>query len=87
MSKAFQSDWNAVKFRGLRPTLHATTDSGSNSGHWGWSWLALCAALAVHVADEALTDFLSVYNPIARAIRERVPFLPLPVFTFGPDAA
>lgn len=24
----------------------------------------------------------TVYNPIARAVRERVPFLPLPVFTF-----
>jgi hypothetical protein len=39
-------------------------------------------ALAVHVADEALTDFLSVYNPAARAIRQRFPLLPLPVFTF-----
>jgi hypothetical protein len=38
--------------------------------------------LAIHVADEALTDFLSVYNPTARAIRKRLPFLPLPTFTF-----
>jgi hypothetical protein len=44
--------------------------------------VALCAALALHVADEALSGFLSVYNPAVRAIRERVPFLPLPTFTF-----
>ena len=50
--------------------------------HLGWAWLALCVALAIHVADEALTDFLSVYNPAVRAIRARLPFLPLPTFTF-----
>lgn len=50
--------------------------------HWGWAWVALCLALAVHVTDEALTDFLSVYNPAVRAIRQRLPLLPLPVFTF-----
>jgi hypothetical protein len=48
------------------------------------AWVLLCAALAVHVADEALTGFLSVYNPAVRAIRERAPFLPLPTFTFEP---
>ena len=47
------------------------------------AWAVLCAALAIHVADEALTDFLSVYNPTVRAIRARFPFLPLPTFTFG----
>lgn len=49
---------------------------------FGWAWVALCAALAIHVADEALTDFLSVYNPAVRGIRARFPFLPLPTFTF-----
>ena len=42
----------------------------------------MCVALAIHVTDEALTDFLSVYNPAVRAIRARFPFLPLPTFTF-----
>ncbi|HLG14742.1 MAG TPA: HXXEE domain-containing protein [Blastocatellia bacterium] len=46
------------------------------------AWVGLCLALAIHVADEALTDFLSVYNPAVRAIRERLPFLPLPTFEF-----
>ncbi len=49
---------------------------------FGLAWLGLCTALAVHVVDEAMTDFLSVYNPMVLAIRRRLPFLPLPVFTF-----
>jgi hypothetical protein len=49
---------------------------------YGWAWLTLCLALALHVTDEALTDFLSVYNPTVLAIRQRLPFLPVPTFTF-----
>jgi len=45
--------------------------------------VGLCACLALHVADEALTGFLAVYNPIVRSLRVRFPFLPLPTFTFG----
>lgn len=54
----------------------------AEGSRFGLAWVTLCAALAIHVADEALTGFLSVYNPAVRAIRERVPFLPLPTFTF-----
>ena len=50
---------------------------------FGYAWIFLGAALALHVTDEAMTNFLSVYNPTVRAIRERLPFLPLPTFTFG----
>jgi len=50
--------------------------------HFGFAWLALCVAFGIHVVDEALTDFLSVYNPAVRSIRARFPFLPLPTFTF-----
>jgi hypothetical protein len=50
---------------------------------FGRAWVALAVALALHVADEAANDFLSVYNPSVRAIRERFPFLPLPEFTFS----
>jgi Protein of unknown function with HXXEE motif len=52
------------------------------SAGFGVPWLVLCGAFALHVVDEALTDFLSVYNPTVRAIRARFPFLPIPVFTF-----
>jgi Protein of unknown function with HXXEE motif len=48
----------------------------------GRAWLALTIVLAAHVADEALTDFLSVYNPIVRAARERLGWFPMPTFTF-----
>lgn len=44
---------------------------------FGRPWLVLCIALAVHVTDEALTDFLSVYNPTVQALG-----LPFPVFRF-----
>jgi hypothetical protein len=49
----------------------------------GCAWIALALALALHVADEAAHDFLSVYNPSVRSIRERAPWLPLPTFEFG----
>ena len=50
--------------------------------HFGPAWVALCVAFGIHVVDEALTDFLSVYNPMVRAVRARFRFLPLPTFTF-----
>jgi hypothetical protein len=50
---------------------------------FGYAWLGFAAALTVHVTDEATHDFLPTYNPTALAIRARLPFLPLPTFTFG----
>lgn len=46
------------------------------------AWLTLCAALAIHITDEALTGFLDLYNPTVLAIRQRHPWLILPTFTF-----
>jgi hypothetical protein len=57
--------------------------SQQTTRRFGWAWLALALALAVHVTDEALTGFLSVYNPAVRTIRAHIPFLPLPTFTLG----
>ena len=48
----------------------------------GWAWVALTLALAVHVADEALTDFLSFYNPMVTSLRARLGWFPMPTFTF-----
>lgn len=45
-------------------------------------WLALCAALAVHVCDEALSGFLAVYNPTVVEAHRRWPWFPMPTFTF-----
>ena len=46
------------------------------------AWQFLCLSIAVHVADEALTGFLSVYNPTVAALRARLGWFPMPVFTF-----
>ncbi len=47
------------------------------------AWFLLVGALAVHVADEASTGFLGFYNPLVLSIRSRVPWFPMPTFTFG----
>jgi hypothetical protein len=46
------------------------------------AWLGLVVALALHVADEALTGFLDVYNPTVRALREQLRWFPMPEFRF-----
>jgi len=48
----------------------------------GTAWLLLCAAFAIHTADEALTGFLAVYNPTVVALRERLGYWPMPNFEF-----
>jgi hypothetical protein len=50
---------------------------------FGIAWVAFALALAVHNTDEATHNFLTVYNPSVLAIRARLPFLPIPTFTFG----
>jgi hypothetical protein len=50
---------------------------------FGIAWVAFALALTLHVTDEATHDFLTSYNPSVLAIRARLPFLPLPTFTFG----
>ncbi len=49
----------------------------------GVAWIALWLALAIHVLDEALTGFLSVYNPTVTELRARFGFWPMPTFTFA----
>ena len=48
----------------------------------GFAWLFLTISLAIHVVDEAVNDFLQVYNPAVMNIRNYLPFLPIPTFTF-----
>lgn len=50
---------------------------------FGRAWVAFALALALHVTDEATHNFLGTYNPSVLWIRARVPFSPLPTFTFG----
>jgi hypothetical protein len=50
---------------------------------WAFAWGALTAAFAIHVLDEATHDFLTWYNPVALAVRERLGGLPFPpVFSY-----
>jgi len=50
---------------------------------FGTAWLLLSLALGLHVTDEALTDFLSFYNPLVESLRLRLGWWPMPTFTFG----
>jgi hypothetical protein len=62
-------------------SLNVSRRDGLRRRHW-LAWIVLCVALAVHVADEALTDFLGFYNPVVMSMREKHPWLPLPLFVF-----
>lgn len=48
----------------------------------GIAWVLMWVALAIHVTDEALTGFLSVYNPTVLALRAKLGFWPMPTFQF-----
>jgi len=56
--------------------------SGRPVSRLGIAWVLLCLSLAVHVADEALTGFLSVYNSTVVALRAKLGFWPMPTFGF-----
>ncbi len=47
------------------------------------AWVALTLALAVHVFDEALHDFLAFYNPIAMSLRDALLWTWMPTFEFS----
>ena len=59
-----------------------TSPTSPQRDHLVYAWIALCLALALHVADETATRFLSVYNPTVMAMRVRQPWLPFPIFRF-----
>ncbi len=48
----------------------------------GIAWILIWAALALHVADEAITGFLLVFNPTVLALREKLGWWPMPTFSF-----
>jgi hypothetical protein len=51
-------------------------------GNFGLPWLLLCLAFCAHVADEALTGFLNVYNPTVIAMRAKLSWFPMPTFEY-----
>ncbi len=46
------------------------------------AWLSLVSAVALHVCDEAITDFLPFYNQMVINLKERLGFFPAPTFSF-----
>ncbi|QOY86088.1 hypothetical protein [Paludibaculum fermentans] len=47
------------------------------------AWVALTLVLAVHVADEAVHDFLGFYNPFVMMLRDVLLIQWLPTYEFG----
>ena len=60
----------------------AATRASASPGNFGLAWLLLCLAFCAHVADEALTGFLNVYNPTVIAMRDRLAWFPMPTFEY-----
>ncbi|MDX1700659.1 MAG: hypothetical protein R3250_08585 [Melioribacteraceae bacterium] len=48
-----------------------------------YGWISLTFAFTIHIIDEALNDFLSIYNPIVTNFNESFGFLIFPVFSFS----
>ena len=46
----------------------------------GLAWILLWIALAIHIADEAFTGVLAVYNSTVIALRAKFGFWPMPTF-------
>jgi len=46
------------------------------------AWVLLISALALHVLDEAVTDFLSFYNSMVLDLKHRFGYFPAPIFSF-----
>jgi hypothetical protein len=63
-------------------SVAAVRGPSARTSRLGVAWLLMCTALAVHVTDEVLTGFLSVYNPTVLALRAKLGFWPMPIFEF-----
>lgn len=61
--------------------MQALSDMQANKNTM--AWLILVAAVALHVADEAIHEFLPFYNNLVISLRDRLGFFPMPTFTFN----
>jgi hypothetical protein len=50
--------------------------------NFGTAWIFLCLAFCAHVADEALTGFLPVYNATVQVMRSEYAWFPMPTFEY-----
>ena len=60
----------------------AATRVSASAGNFGLAWVLLCLVFCAHVADEALTGFLNVYNPTVIAMRGRLSWFPMPTYEY-----
>jgi hypothetical protein len=60
----------------------APAGASTLANNFGLAWLLLCLSFCAHVADEALTGFLNVYNPTVIAMRARLAWFPMPTFEY-----
>src|SRR5258706_3670271 len=60
----------------------ASTRALASIDNFGLAWVLMCLAFCVHVAVEALTGFLSVYNPTVIAMRAKLGWFPMPTFEY-----
>jgi len=60
----------------------APAGASTLANNFGLAWVLLCLSFCAHVADEALTGFLNVYNPTVIAMRARLAWFPMPTFEF-----
>src|SRR5712692_1486098 len=61
--------------------MNLGSESGGRS-NFGLAWFLLCLAFCAHVADEALTGFLPVYNATVVAMRSEYAWFPMPTFEY-----
>jgi len=61
--------------------MNLGSESGGRS-NFGLAWFLLCLAFCAHVADEALTGFLPVYNATVLAMRSQYKWYPMPTFEY-----
>lgn len=54
----------------------------NSTRNWGIAWISLVLAIALHVVDEALNDFLPQYNALVESLRLTYSWFPFPTFTF-----
>jgi hypothetical protein len=59
-----------------------TVRESSGQGNFGLAWFLLCLAFCAHVADEALTGFLPIYNATVLAMRNQYRWYPMPTFEY-----
>lgn len=57
-------------------------DSRARNFRLGIAWILFALSVGLHVTDEALTHFLSVYNPTVVAMRQKLGWWPMPEFDF-----